>query len=153
MTRLILTLLAFLMLSGFSVQPMDERKAQSSLPKSQNPLWSTLRKTKLHFNEKSGILSAKFPDDVKAMEGKEITISGFMMPLEATEKFKHFLLSKSTPTCPFCPPGEANEIIDVVTDKAVTYNENLVTVTGTFTLINNQEMGMFFKMSKAKLKE
>lgn len=133
------------------LQPSDERKAQDALPKSQHALWNTLTKTKIHLDKKQGLYSATYPDEVKALVGTEITISGFMLPLEATEKFTHFLLSKRTPTCAFCPPGEPNEIIDVWLEKPVKWDDNLIAVIGTFTLINNPEFGMFFKLDKAKL--
>ena len=149
---------AFLLLSGFKVseqdpslgQPMDERKAQDALPKSNDVQWKLLTKTKVKLDEKQGMYSATYPAEVKALAGKPFTISGFILPLDATEKFSHFILSKRTPTCAYCPPGEPNEIIDVWLEKPIKYDENLVKITGTFELINNQEMGMFFKLAKAR---
>jgi hypothetical protein len=142
--------IAFLALSGFSSQPLDERQAQNTLPQSGDPTWKLLGKTKISINEKKGLYNAIVPPEVKALSGKEVTVNGFMLPLESTNKFRHFLLAKRTPTCPFCPPGEPNEIIDVWLDKPVAYSENLVNVKGTFTLMNDHEMGLFFKLSNAK---
>jgi len=141
----------FLALSGFTSQPLSERKAQEALPTSSHPLWQTLRKTKIHVDEKKGLYSATFPAEVKTLSGKEMTLSGFMLPLESTDKFRHFLLSSRTPTCPFCPPGEPNEVIDVRTEKPIGYSEELITVKGRFELMNDREMGLFFKLSNAKL--
>jgi hypothetical protein len=144
-------LLALLVaLSAFSTQPLDERKAQDTLPKSQHPMWQTLLKTKINMDKKEGYYSAVFPPEVKALSGKQVTISGFILPLESTEKFKHFILSKRTPTCPFCPPGEPNEIVDVWTSEPIGYSEDIITVKGTFELMNDREMGLFFKMKDAK---
>ena len=157
--RLILAGAAFVLLSGFSVQknagsaasqPADERAAQDALPKSSDPMWAVLTKTKIHVNEKQGTYSATYPPEVKALVGTEVTISGFILPLDATEKFKHFILSKRTPTCPFCPPGEPNEIIDVQMDKAIAWDEDSVKVSGTFELMSNPELGMFFRLKNAK---
>ena len=131
-------------------QPMDERQAQDALPKSKDAMWKLLAKTRVKLDDKKGMYSATYPDEIKALVGKPFTISGFVMPLDATEKFSHFILSKRTPTCSYCPPGEPNEIIDVWLEKPMKYDENLVKITGTFELINNQEMGMFFKLAKAK---
>lgn len=150
--KLLLTIAAFFTLCAFSTQPLDERKAQDSLPKSQHPMWQTLGKTKVIVDKKEGYYSAKFPPEVKALSGKPVTINGFMLPLESTEKFKHFLLSKRTPTCPFCPPGEPNEVIDVWTVASIAYSEDLITVKGTFELMNDKEMGLFFKLKQAALK-
>jgi hypothetical protein len=150
-------LLAFFVLCGFTKQsdngfgqPASERKAQDALPKSADPLWKILGKTKIHLNEKKGLYSATYPPEVKALVGKQVTLKGLMLPLEPTEKFHHFLISLRTPTCPFCPPGEPNEIADVVTDKAVKWDEDMIKVTGTFGLMDNPELGLFFKISNAK---
>ncbi len=147
-TLLFLTCI-WLLASAFSLQPMDERKAQETLPMSHNPLWKTLQETKIIVDNKNGYYKAKIPAEVKALSGHELTVNGFMMPLEAKDKFRHFLLSKRTPTCPFCPPGEPNEIIDVWTEKSVEYSDELITVKGTFELMNDREMGLFFKLKNA----
>lgn len=134
---------------SFTVQPYDERDAQDALPKAKDALWDTLYKTKVKVDEKTGTYSATFPDDVKKLNGKTVKISGFMLPLENTEKFKHFLLSKRTPTCFFCPPGAPNEIIEVYASKPTEWIEDLVTYEGKFELMENKEMGVFFKISNA----
>jgi len=142
---------AFFTLCAFSTQPLDERKAQDSLPKSAHPMWETLGKTKIIVDQKQGYYSAKFPKEVKALSGKQVTVSGFMLPLESTQKFKHFLLSKRTPTCPFCPPGEPNEIIDVWTVAPVAFTDDIITVKGSFDLMHDKEMGLFFKLKSAQV--
>lgn len=152
MNRFIIALFIFLMLPAFSLQPADERAAQSKLPEANGLMWTALGGTVVDFDEKKGLYSATFSKGIKAMVGKEITLKGFMLPLESSEKFTHFILSKRTPTCQFCPPGTPTEIIDVFTDKKVAWDENMVTVTGTFSLENNQDLGMFFKLNHAVLK-
>lgn len=132
-----------------TLQPADERSAQDKLPKAKDELWNVLYKTKVKLNEKSGTYSATFPDEVQKLSGQTIMISGFILPLESSKKFKHFLLSKRTPTCPFCPPGAPNEIIEVYTDKETNWTGDLVTYEGKFELTENEEMGIFFKMTAA----
>ena len=159
-TRAALLACSFLLLSAFAKQaappgafgqPTEERIAQESLPQSHAQLWDTLIKTKIHVDEKKGLYSATYPPEVKALDGKMVTITGFMLPVETTVKFKHFILAKRTPTCPYCPPGEPNEIIDIWLDKNTEYTENLLTITGTFGFMNNQQFGMFFKLTNGKL--
>lgn len=133
-------------------QPSDERAAQEKLPVSKDNMWAILGKTVVSLDEKQYTFSAKYPKEVKDLEGKTVTIKGFVLPLDATEKFKHFILSKRTPTCPYCPPGEPNEIIEVFSAQPIKWNENMVTVTGKFSLINNQNFGMFFKIDNASVK-
>lgn len=160
--HLLIPIVAFFLLSGLTLeesresdsstinlQPSEERAAQDSLPKSKDALWDTLYKTKVKVDEKDGTYSATFPDEVKRLDGQTIKISGFMLPLENSEKFSHFLLSKRTPTCFFCPPGAPNEIIEVYTTKPTEWVEDLVTYEGKFELMENKEMGVFFKLTEA----
>jgi len=147
----IFVLFGIILLCGFSSQPLDERKMQDDLPMSKSETWQILGKTKIIVDAKQGYYSAKIPSNVKDLSGKEITISGFMMPLESKPKFKHFLLAKRTPTCGFCPPGEPNEIIDVWVKKENTFDEDMINVKGTFELMNDREMGLFFKLKDAAI--
>lgn len=137
--------------SAFFNQPLDERSAQDALPTSHHAMWAMLGKCKLEVDDKNYRFSIHFTDEVKKLSGQSITVSGFMLPLEPTEKFTHFLLSKRTPTCAFCPPGEPNEIIEVFSTSPVTWSDNLVTVTGQFILSNDGDKGLFFQMKQATL--
>lgn len=156
--RAAIVIFSWLLLSAFTeqampeglVQPADERAAQEALPQSKDPLWATLAKTKVTIDEEQYLYKATHAPEVKKLAGKEITIQGFIMPLEATESFTHFLLTKRTPTCGFCPPGEPNEVIDIKTVEPVEWVDGLITLRGKFELMNNEQMGMFFKIHNAK---
>ncbi len=133
------------------LQPSDERAVQDSLPMAKGVIWDTLLKTIVTFNEESSEYSAKFPDEVKKFDGQTLRINGFILPLESTDKFKHFLLSKRTPTCAFCPPGGPSEIIEVYTKDPIEWDDGLVQVDGKFGFTNNQELGVFFQLTNAKV--
>lgn len=137
--------------SSASVQPYSERRAQDGLPQSHDPMWDVLMKSKVKMDNASGDYSITVDPAVKKLVGKSLTITGFMLPLEGTETFHHLLLSRRTPVCPFCPPGEPNEIMDVHTTDAIPWDENLVTMTGTLTLMNDPHLGLFYKLTGAKL--
>lgn len=152
LTRLPFLALAFVFLGALSTQPLDERQAQDLLPMSHDPTWDLLATTDVGYDENTGLYSAKLPKAVTALNGKQVTITGFMLPLEAAETFTHFLLSRRTPTCPFCPPGEPDEVIDVWVTEPVAWAEDAVKVTGTFGLMNDREFGMFFTLTKAEIR-
>lgn len=147
---------AFFILTGFSTeevpigQPYDERKAQDALPQSNDDMWKTFGSCKVHLDKKSYKYSIDYTAEVKAMNGKQITVSGFILPLESSDKFKHFLLSKRTPTCPFCPPGEPNEIVEVFTKEPIKWDEGIIVVTGTMQFTTNPELGLFFQIKDAE---
>ena len=133
-------------------QEAGERSAQAKLPQGQSPIWTTLRQTKIGVNEARGMFTAFHPAPVKALSGKTVSLPGFIMPLDAETKGTHFLLSKYTPVCAFCPPGEPNEVVEVRSAKPIVFSPKLVTVTGTFGLEDKGENGLFFQMTGANVK-
>lgn len=134
-------------------QPLSERKAQEALPMSKDKIWDILMLSQISMNENEGTYQVTIHEDVKKLTGQKVKMSGFMMPLESTEKFHHFLLSKRTPTCAFCPPGQPNELVDVMlTGDSTDWKDGLITVEGIFSLINDQELGVFYKISDGKIK-
>jgi hypothetical protein len=85
-------------------QPAGERAAQMLLPRSQNPLWQKFAKCRIGYNNHSGFYNIAVTSEVKAAVGKPITLNGFLLPLDGSDLTKHFLLTRNTPVCMFCPP-------------------------------------------------
>lgn len=131
-------------------QPSGERKAQNKLPQSKDPLWAKLAKCPSQFDNKAALYSITLSPEVKAMDGQEVSASGFILPLDGADNTKHFLLTKRTPVCMFCPPGEPNEVIEVTSAKPVPWTDGLVSVRGKFTLVNNGEKAIFFALKDAE---
>jgi hypothetical protein len=133
-------------------QPPDEAAAQSRLPQSRDELWRKFVNCKLGYNEDTGVYSITLTPEVKALNGKTITIRGFVLPMDGSDLTKHFLLSRNTPVCMYCPPGAPNEVVEVKASKAVPWTDKMVAVTGTLLLVNDQERAVFFKMENARAK-
>ena len=153
---------ALLLLGGMKVQhvvlqqpvgqPADERALQDTLPKSQAALWQKLVKCRVGYNNRNGLYSIAVTPEVKALAGQVVTLNGFVMPLDGSDHTKHFLLTRRTPVCMFCPPGEPNEVAEIMAPRAILWTDKVVTVTGPMTLINNGEKGMFFKIDATEVK-
>ena len=60
-------------------------------------------------------VTPQFPAALESLNRKEVKIQGFMMPLEAGDKQRHFILVSWPPTCSFCLPGGAESIVEVRT--------------------------------------
>lgn len=157
--KIVFSMAVLVLLSGFTAeeadpaigQPQDERSAQEALPQSQDHMWKLFGACTVHLDHAQYTYSIDYTPEVKALEGTQLTISGFMLPLEASDKFTRFLLSKRTPTCPFCPPGEPNEIVEVLLDEPVAWVDGIVAVTGTMQFTKNPELGLFFQLKGARL--
>jgi hypothetical protein len=117
----------------------------------EDQLWKEFAQCKIK-PDKDFSFNIIFTPRAKAINGKQITISGFMVPLESNEKFSHFLLSRRAPSCGFCAPSRPNEIVEVFTSKPVMWEENFVTISGILILANDAQKGIFFQMKNAEVK-
>ena len=150
--KLVLVMAALVVaLPATAQQEAGERAAQARLPQGRTVLWATLRQTKIGVNEARGMFTAVHSPAVKALAGKPISLAGFMIPLDAATRGNHFLLSKYTPVCAFCPPGEPNEVVEIYTARPIVFVPKLVTISGIFQLQNKGENGLFFQMTGAKV--
>lgn len=139
-----------LLLCGFNGQSSTERKAQRDLPTSPDGIWEVLGKTEYDYDEQDMPQVGEFPETVKKLAGQKITISGFILPLEASEKFTHLILSRNPMTCGFCLPGGPHELIDVWLDSPIKWEDGMVKVSGTFELAGKDELGLLYKINHGK---
>jgi len=98
--------------------------------------WEIFAKTKFEpkFNEKLGeyLFHPTFPTDLKALEGKEIIITGYYVPF-APEEGTYIILSKFPMSqCFFCGGGGPESIAEVNFAKGLPkfHVDDLVTVKG-----------------------
>lgn len=138
--------------STVQAQGDGERSAQARLPQGRSPIWAALRTTRISEDDARGIFKADHPPAVRALVGRTLTLPGFIMPLDAATRGNHFLLSRYTPVCAFCPPGEPNEVVEVRTASPIAYSARLVSVTGRFSLENKGDNGLFFQMTAAQVR-
>ena len=95
----------------------------------------------------------EFGPEVKKLDGKDIQINGFMMPLETTMEQKHFILSMlPLDGCQFCAPGTQSQFIEVKVagNKGIEYTMQPIEVSGTLELLPEAPMGVYFLIKDAK---
>lgn len=130
----------------------DEVAAQKLLPKVHDPLWTQFVKCDVSYDNNNGAYSIKLTPEVKALDGKTVTLRGFILPLDASDRTSHFLLTRNTPVCLYCPPGEPNEVVEVTSPHGIEWTKSIVTVTGKLELIQNNEQALFFKIKASQAK-
>ncbi len=133
-------------------QPANERAEQKTLPTSKAPLWAVLRRAQVSQDDRRGVFAIAYPPEVKALDGRPVTLSGFMLPLDTSQSSTHFLLSKYTPVCFFCPPGQPNEVVEVTSPRGVPVTDRMLTVTGRMALENKGDKGLFFQVQQASVR-
>jgi hypothetical protein len=105
--------------------------------------WKTLAKVTLK-NEKPN-----FDKEIEALNGQTVKIQGFMLPLEQTEKHKHFMLSVNPPSCFFCLPAGSEGLVEVYTKQVFEFSYDPIIVSGTLLVLKNDEMGLYYRMQNA----
>ena len=114
--------------------------------------WETLKTLENDPKTKSPIAKG----DLKKYIGKEITIKGFMMPLDYDSKaIVEFLLMPYVPACMHVPPPPANQLILVKMKKGTTVAPSFypVEMTGVLSIDANKDLESSYKMEGLKLKE
>lgn len=108
--------------------------------------WSLLTavKTKTQNNK---VLPA-FDEAQKALHQKTQRVQGFMMPLEPGEKQRHFLLTSVPLSCGFCVPGGPESMVEVRTRTPVPYTLDPVVVEGKFALLEDDQYGLYYRITE-----
>lgn len=112
--------------------------AQTDAPANEN-LWKTLAKItyKKEYDEFLGFKIDKpvFSDDIKALEGKEVTVKGFIIPVEGYKSHKEFIFSAFPYNmCFFCGGAGPESVMEVFAKEPVKYSAESITLKGTLKL-------------------
>ncbi|WP_332824374.1 DUF3299 domain-containing protein [Ramlibacter sp.] len=110
--------------------------------------WSLLSKTAIR--KIDGKLGPDFPAPLKPLNGKTVKLQGYILPLEAGQTHKRFLLSAWSPSCPFCLTAGPEAMIEVKARKDVKYSLDPVVVQGRLELLADDPSGMFFRLVDAE---
>lgn len=122
--------------------------APRPLPESAGVVsWRTLAQVNLV--KENNRYSPRFSQDVQALADKTVKIQGYIVPLEAGEKQKHFLLSASPPTCAYCMPGGPESLVEVRLKDPVKYGFEPVTISGKLAVMKNDPMGIYYRIADA----
>ena len=118
------------------------------VPRADVVPWSTLADVSVKF-QKPKILTTYSPAVLK-LNGAQVKVEGYMTPLEAGTKHRHFLLLSVPPTCPFCVPGGAESMIEVRTDLPIEYTQQAIVIEGRLQVLKDDPSGLYYRMSGAK---
>jgi hypothetical protein len=102
-------------------------------------------------------LQARFHTDyskeIKALDGREVKLMGFIYPLEGGLEHKRFLLTAWPPSCPFCLPAGPSQMVEVLCQEPVEFTEGAILMAGRFELLEDDPSGMYYRMQDARVVE
>ncbi|HSV54927.1 MAG TPA: DUF3299 domain-containing protein [Burkholderiaceae bacterium] len=120
----------------------------SMLPDAKGAVpWSLLSSTGIR--KINGKLGPDFSEGLRALNGKTVKIQGYVMPLEAGQMHRYFLLSAWSPSCPFCQTAGPEAMVEVKARTPVKYSTEPVVVEGRLMLLDNDASGVFYRLTEA----
>ena len=138
-------------LSGMQLQPMWGPNGNGTLAHEDDLRWVMFHDATITADQAKGEYRAAFSPSLAKMEGSSLSITGYMLPIEASTTSPHFVLTRRSAGCPFCPPNEPTEAIEVSALKPATYTQSPLTVKGVLHLAARSEQGLFFRLDHAKV--
>ena len=121
--------------------------------------WKVFGKTKeinVEGKDKDGLdfqyYKPEFPPEVKALDGKEITIKGFMFPLNSTDEQSLYLIGPFPVNCPYQYHVGPSLVIEVHADQnPVKFTYDPITIKGRLELVSlDKDLSVFYRLNDAK---
>ena len=96
------------------------------------------------------IFHTDYRPEVKALDGHEAKVMGFLFPLEGGLEHDHFLLTAWPPSCPFCLPAGPSQMVEVFCAEPVAFSDGAIMMTGTFEVLHEDPSGLYYRMHDAR---
>jgi hypothetical protein len=145
MKQILTLIITFFMISNIfgQTQPTDN-------------IWKTLSKIsyKKEYDDLMGFKIDKpvFGDAVKALDGKEITIKGYIIPVEGYKSHKEFIFSAFPYSmCFFCGGAGPETVMEVEAIEGIKYSADAIIIKGVVKLNDKDINRLMYKLINAKL--
>ena len=128
--------------------------AQDDAPETSDAGWPTLARVSFtkEYDELLGLKVdvPKFSTAVKDLEGKQITLRGYVIPTEGYKSHKEFVFSAYPYSmCFFCGGAGPETVIEVFANEPIEYSAEAVEVTGTLRLNGSDPNALMYRLEDA----
>lgn len=117
--------------------------------------WDLLGKTSVLFGEENGAykVTTVVPPEVEAIDGRQVKLMGFMIPVEAEAPARQFLLVEYPADCPFCAIGSAepSRMVEVDAADGIGWREDQVVLDGRLEVVRGDENGLVYRLREARI--
>jgi hypothetical protein len=131
----------------------DNLSAQSGITEN---LWKTLTKI-TYVKEYDEFLGFKidrpvFSEEIKALDGKEVTVKGFIIPVEGYKGHTEFIFSAYPYSmCFFCGGAGPESVMEVQAIEAINYTAESIVLKGKLHLNSEDVNKLMFSLSDARM--
>ena len=93
-----------------------------------------------------------FSDSIKALAGKEVTIKGYIIPVEGYKSHKEFIFSAFPYSmCFFCGGAGPETVMEVEATEGIKYSADAIIIKGVVELNDKDINRLMYKLVNAKL--
>jgi uncharacterized protein len=126
---------------------------QPAAPPGVTP-WDTLGKTTVSWNDDDTVTTL-VPPEVEALDGRQVKLTGFMVPIEVELPMRQFLLIEYPADCAFCAATgtDPSRVVEVQSSSGIDWLDEQVTVSGRLEVVRNDLDGLVYRLHEAKLAE
>ena len=138
-------LIIFLAASLFTGTPGELPRPATTISTGtqENDVWKVLFGVK--YGDWRSVYKPQFNEQIKALDGKKITIRGFLIPLEEKPKHSFFLLSAYPfDACFYCGKAGPETVIEVTCKTPLKDTKTPITITGTLKLNYSSPEHLFY---------
>jgi hypothetical protein len=133
-------LVFFSLFSAFSFLANAQKLATNNTK--EPDWWVTLFKVK--YENWQTNFEPRYTTEIKALDGKKITIKGFLIPLQEQKKHSYFLLSAFPfDQCFYCGKAGPETVIEITVKKPIKTTDKIIIIRGTLQ-INYQDPSHLF---------
>lgn len=127
-----------------------------SMVNAQENSWKTLSKItyKKEYDELMGFKIDKpvFSDQIKALEGKSITIKGYIIPTDGYKSHKEFIFSAFPYSmCFFCGGAGPETVMEVQAKEGIKFTAESITLKGILRLNSDDINRLMYKIEQVEL--
>ncbi|MFK7937139.1 MAG: hypothetical protein AB8G22_26730 [Saprospiraceae bacterium] len=138
----------------FLIGTVSQVSAQETAKDNPN-LWKTLSKItfKKEYDEMLGfkVDVPVFSQDIKKLEGKEVTIRGYIIPIEGYKSHKEFIFSAFPYNmCFFCGGAGPETVMEVLANEEIEYTAEPVTIRGKLELNSSDVNRLMYSLSEVE---
>jgi hypothetical protein len=109
--------------------------------------WRTLAQVEMV--QKGINLVPAFSKEILGLDATDVTLQGFVIPLEMGQAQKRFLISAVPADCQFCMPAGPEGMVEIVARSPIRIGAAPIVVAGRFSVLKDEAGGLLYRLSDA----
>lgn len=90
------------------------------------------------------VVKPEYTKEINELDGKEVTLMGYMFPLDDDTNQKLFLFGPYPLSCPFHYHTKPSLIVEVTSEDGIEFTYDPIKIKGKFEVKYNEETGIFY---------